>query len=60
VFAHHEEEDEIYRLTLKEIADAQRKDQELKDYYKINEKCHKRINVFILLKTQKSYVRIVK
>jgi hypothetical protein len=30
VFAHHEEEDKIYPLTLTEIADAQRKDQELK------------------------------
>jgi hypothetical protein len=36
VFAHHEEEDEIYPLTLIEIADAQRKDQELKVYYKKN------------------------
>ncbi len=41
VFAHHEEEDEIYPLTLTEIADAQRKDQELKDYLKKNGKCHK-------------------
>ncbi len=30
VFAHQEEEDEVYPLTLIEIADAQRKDQELK------------------------------
>jgi hypothetical protein len=30
VFAHHEEEDEIFPLTLTEKADAQRKDQELK------------------------------
>jgi hypothetical protein len=36
VFAHHEEEDEIYPLTLTEIADAQRKDQELKVYFKKN------------------------
>ncbi len=36
VFAHHEEEDEVYPLTLTEIADAQRKDQELKDYFKKN------------------------
>jgi hypothetical protein len=34
VFAHHEEEDEIYPLTLTEIASAQRKDQELKVYFK--------------------------
>jgi hypothetical protein len=38
VFAHHEEEDEIYPLTLTEIADAQRKDQELKVYFKKNAK----------------------
>jgi hypothetical protein len=34
VFAHHEEEEEVYPLTLTEIADAQRKDQELKVYFK--------------------------
>jgi hypothetical protein len=34
VFAHHEEEEEVYPLTLTEIADAQRKDQELKAYFK--------------------------
>jgi hypothetical protein len=33
VFAHHEEEDKMYPLTLTEIADAQHKDQELKVYY---------------------------
>ncbi len=32
VFAHHEEEDNIYPLTTTEIADAKRKDQELKVY----------------------------
>ncbi len=36
MFAHHEEEEEIYPLTLTEIADAQRKDQELKVYFKKN------------------------
>jgi hypothetical protein len=36
VFAHHEEEEEVYPLTLTEIADAQRKDQELKAYFKKN------------------------
>jgi hypothetical protein len=30
VFAHHKEEEEVYPLTLTEIADAQRKDRELK------------------------------
>ncbi len=34
VFAHPEEEEEVYSLTLTEIADAQRKDQELKAYFK--------------------------
>jgi hypothetical protein len=36
VFAHHEEEEEVYPLTLTGIADAQRKDQELKAYFKKN------------------------
>jgi hypothetical protein len=36
VFAHHEEEDEIYPLTLTKIAEAQRKDRELKVYFKKN------------------------
>jgi hypothetical protein len=34
VFAHHKEEEEVNPLTLTEIADAQRKDQELKAYFK--------------------------
>ncbi len=38
VFAHHKEEDKIYPLTLIEIADAQRKDQKLKVYFKKNTK----------------------
>ncbi len=36
MFAHHEKEEEVYPLTLTEIADAQRKDQELKAYFKKN------------------------
>jgi hypothetical protein len=36
MFAHHKEEDEIYPLTLIEVTDAQRKDQELKVYHKKN------------------------
>ncbi len=36
MFEHHEEEDEIYPLTLIEIADTQHKEQELKVYYKKN------------------------
>jgi hypothetical protein len=35
-FANHGEEDEIYPITTIEIAEAQRKDQELKVYYKKN------------------------
>ncbi len=38
VFAHYEEEDKIYPLTLTKIADAQRKDQEIKTYFKKNAK----------------------
>jgi hypothetical protein len=34
VFANNKAEDEIYPLTIIEIAEAQRKDQELKVYYK--------------------------
>jgi hypothetical protein len=36
VFAPHKEEDKIYPLMLTEIADAQRKNQELKVYFKKN------------------------
>jgi hypothetical protein len=36
VFAHHEEEEEVYPLTLTGIADAKRKDQELKASFKKN------------------------
>jgi hypothetical protein len=38
LFAHHNEEDKIYPLTLTEIADAQCKDRELKVYFKKNTK----------------------
>ncbi len=38
MFAHHKEEDKIYPLILTEIADAQRKDRELKAYFKKNAK----------------------
>ncbi len=40
MFAHHEEEEEAYPLTLTEIAYAQRKNQELKAYYKKNAIMH--------------------
>jgi hypothetical protein len=42
VFAHHEEEDGIYPLTLTKIVNAQRKDQELKVYFKKNTKIPQR------------------
>jgi hypothetical protein len=42
VFANHGEEDEIYPLTTIEIAEAQRKDQELKVHYKKNAKMLKK------------------
>jgi hypothetical protein len=38
VFAHHKEEDKIYPLNLTEIANAQRKDRELKVFFKKNSK----------------------
>jgi hypothetical protein len=38
MFAYHKEEDKIYLLTFIETADAQCKDQELKVYFKKNEK----------------------
>ncbi len=36
MFVHHKEEEEVYPLTLTEIADAQRKDRELKAHFKKN------------------------
>ncbi len=49
MFAHHEEEDEIYPLTLTKIADAQHKDQELKVYFKKNTKMpHKDIGSHLI------------
>ncbi len=38
VFAHHKEEDKTYPLMLTEIAEAQRKDQDLKVYHMKNTK----------------------
>jgi hypothetical protein len=52
VFANYGEEDKIYPLTKIEITKAQKKDQELKIYYKNMQKHQKRICVFNLLKTQ--------
>ncbi len=42
VFANHGEEDEIYPLTSIELAEVQRKDQELKVYYKKNARMPKK------------------
>ncbi len=60
VFAHHEEEEEVYPLTLIEIADAQHKDQELKVYFKKNAKmpqkdigCHLIEDTKVLCKNRK-------
>jgi hypothetical protein len=53
VFAHHEEEEEVYPLTLSEIADAQRKDQELKAYFKKNAIMPHKDMVFQLIEDSK-------
>jgi hypothetical protein len=45
-FANHREEEEIYPITTIEIAEAQRKDQELKVYYKKNGRMPKKEYVF--------------
>ncbi len=58
MFANHREEDEIYPLTTIEIAEAHCKDQELKVYFKKITIKPKEDAVFILLKTQKCYVRM--
>ncbi len=61
VFAHHEEEEKVYSLTLTEIADAQHKDQELKVYFeKKMQQCHKRTSVSTLLRTPKGYAKMEK
>jgi hypothetical protein len=53
VFAYHEEEDEIYPLTTIKIAEAQRKDQELKVYYKKNTQMPQKDICFHLIKDTK-------
>jgi hypothetical protein len=53
VFAHHKEENEIYPLTLTEIADAQCKDQELKVYYKKNARMPQTDTCFHLIEDTK-------
>ncbi len=51
--AHHKEEDAIYPLTLTEIADAQRKDQELKVYHKKKAKMPQKDVCFHLIEDTK-------
>jgi hypothetical protein len=53
VFANHGEEDEIYPLTIIEIAEAQQNDQELKVYYKQNAKTLKEDIHFQLIEDTK-------
>jgi hypothetical protein len=61
VFAHHEEEEKVYPLTLTEIADAQCKDQELKAYFKKNATMpQKDIGIPTLLRTPKCYAKMEK
>jgi hypothetical protein len=59
VFAHHEEEDEVYPLTTIEIAEAQHKDQELKVYFKKNKKMPQKDICFQLIEDKKCYARMV-
>jgi hypothetical protein len=58
VFENHGEKDGIYPLTTIEIAEAQRKDQELKIYFEKDAIKPKEDVSFVLLKTQKCHVRM--
>jgi hypothetical protein len=53
VFATHGEEDKIYPLTIIEIAKVQKKDQNLKIYYKQNAKTPERGMRFQLIENTK-------
>jgi hypothetical protein len=53
VFANHREEDEIYPLTIIEIAKAQNRDQNLKIYYKQNAKTPEKEMSFQLIENTK-------
>jgi hypothetical protein len=53
VFAHHNEEDKKYLLILTKIADAQRKDQELKVYIEKNAKMPQKDIVLHLIEDTK-------
>jgi hypothetical protein len=58
VFVHHKEEEEVYPLTLTEVADAQRKDRELKAYFEKNAIMPQKDMVSSLLRTSKCYAKI--
>ncbi len=60
VFAHHEEEDKIYPLTITEIANAQRKDQELKVCFKKNAKMPQKDIGFHLIEDTKVLAKMEK
>jgi hypothetical protein len=53
MFAHHKKVDEIYPLTITEMADAQRKDRELKVYLKENAKIPQKGICFHLIENTK-------
>ena len=53
MFATHGEEDEIYPLTIIEIAEAQKKDRNLKIYYKQNAKTPEKGMTFQLIENTK-------
>ncbi len=53
MFATHGEEDEIYPLTIIEIAEAQKKDQNIKIYYKQNAKTPEKRMSFQLIENTK-------
>jgi hypothetical protein len=56
VLANHKEEDDIYPLTIIEIAEAQCKDRELKVYYKKNARMPKENTCFQLIEDTKTKV----
>jgi hypothetical protein len=58
--AHHKEEDKIYPLTLTKIADAQRKDQELKVYFKKNTETPQKDMGLHLIEDTKCYAKMEK
>ena len=53
MFANHGEEDEIYPLTIIEIAEAQKKDRNIKIYYKRNAKTPEKGMHFQLIENTK-------